>query len=352
MYTKKRVLILIVYHFIIATYFTNSYSQTNNYSSYYSAISKAELAILDSNYTESYFFYKKAFKTVSSGFAKDYFNAAICAAYAQDKNGVVSCFSQLALKGVSLAYLKEHLAWKYLKNDTILAFFEKRIFEQCRKKYLSEKNLLLKDKLLNIFHIDQDIILKKYPDAPKRHFNNIQTLDSLINIYGFPSEDIIGVGDSLETSPSFLNILYNDYAKYYEDNKFFNIVKMAAIDGKLHPSLTAFYMSSLKPVFELEATAVYKVSIDSSQVNDLNIKAKINKWVFPIYSESHLLKINNNRKEIGWEDFLSYQKKVIFNLKYPKFIFSLSGGASIYICNQEYIAERYLANVDIIEGVK
>ena len=329
-----------------------SNSQNNKYLDYYSNINKAELLILDSNYVESCFFYKKAFKTVPVGFGKDYYNAAICAAYTNDEDLLLECFSQLALKGVSLNYIKKHIAWKYIKNHTILSFFEINIFDKCRNKYLKEKNITLNKELSQIFEIDQDIHLKKYKDEAQRHTNNLFKLDSLINIYGFPSEELIGLGDTMEVVPLFLNVLYSRYAKEYKNNKFFNILKEATLNGKLPPALAAFYMSSLLPTFELETTVAYKVLMDSSQLKDLNLTSKINKWVYPIYSENHLQKINKNRKEIGWEDFLSYQRKVIYNLKYHKFILSLIGGLSIYQCNSQYLAEKYLNNIRIIEDIE
>ncbi|AYQ34382.1 hypothetical protein [Runella sp. SP2] len=320
---------------------------------YYSKINEAELAILDSNYSKSCSYYRDAFKINNSSFAKDYYNAAIVAAYVKDTNLIIHCFSQLARKGVCLSYLKKQHSWSLFKENYDLSYFEKIQFQKFREDYLKSTNFYLKRKLDNIYETNQDILLKNYPDSHQRHINNINELDSLIRVFGFPSEELIGVGDSLEVSPMYLYSIYNLDTQGYKNNIFFDLLKKATIHGKIHPGVSSFYLSLLNPLFELEKTAVYKiVTSDTLIMSQDDYKSKINKWVYPIYPENYLQKINKNRQEIGWEDFLTYQRKVIYNLKNNNFIFSLNGGLSTYQCDTEYVAQKYLNNVQIIENTK
>lgn len=85
---------------------------------YHPIINSAELAIVDTNYYEALDYYKAAFDNVKKPFAKDYYNAAICAAMVGKMNTVFDYLEKIVEKGYPSDSLRKDAFFKYVADTS------------------------------------------------------------------------------------------------------------------------------------------------------------------------------------------------------------------------------------------
>jgi hypothetical protein len=83
---------------------------------YHPIINEAELAIVDTNYYEALDFYKEAFANVKKPFAKDYYNAAICAAMTGKLSLTFDYLEKIVEKGYPSDSLRKDVFFHYVAD--------------------------------------------------------------------------------------------------------------------------------------------------------------------------------------------------------------------------------------------
>lgn len=83
---------------------------------YHPIINSAELAIVDTNYYEALDYYKAAFDNVKKPFAKDYYNAAICAAMVGKMPTMFDYLEKIVEKGYPSDSLRKDAFFKYVAD--------------------------------------------------------------------------------------------------------------------------------------------------------------------------------------------------------------------------------------------
>ena len=73
---------------------------------YHPIINSAELAIVDTNYYEALDYYKAAFDNVKKPFAKDYYNASICAAMVGKMSTMFDYLEKIVEKEIAIKDIK------------------------------------------------------------------------------------------------------------------------------------------------------------------------------------------------------------------------------------------------------
>lgn len=221
----------------------NVFSQ-ENYIEYQRGITKAENLMFDSMYKESIYQFHLVLDNYSFNFPRDCIMAAQLATYIGDDNNLYYFLKKAIRFGVHIDYINSrklysryhsYLWWEHLINSD---------YDSLRNEYIKGVNWEYKalcDKYRNIDRIIRDkdqkwyrneyIILRwdirnKWIKANEKYISEV---DSLIDIYGFPSYRIIGVEDSTTLSSdrnkdvgcSQFNIIYNHYSsKKIREDKF------------------------------------------------------------------------------------------------------------------------------------
>lgn len=124
---------------------------------YHPIINSAELAIVDTNYYEALDYYKAAFDNVKKPFAKDYYNAAICAAMLGKMNTVFDYLEKIVEKGYPSDSLKKDIFFHYVA-DTCKAWGK---FEQQMRLVKPDINWEVRDSLNTYYNL-----ITKVPYTP------------------------------------------------------------------------------------------------------------------------------------------------------------------------------------------
>lgn len=289
----------------------NIYPQKNYCEVYYPIISQAEMDIVNNKYEDALSKYQQAFANVDKVFAKDYHNALVCAIKTANYSLAFNFAEKLILKGYTLEKFRiapfdvliHQEKWNNLTNK----------YDKLRKKYLSSINQSVINQLIALKEKDQYFRVKEgsykiYRDTiDKIDVKNVADLKKVIDKYGFPSEDLIGIYDSAHHQPYWLIIHHDIQNKRYD---FLPILREATKQGEFSPRYLTF-MEDLATNFDNRQgyghTAFIRIN---NKVIELNI----------YYNESLLNMVNKNRMSLGLESFSEYRQKVLFQLHHPEFI--------------------------------
>ncbi|MFN3488743.1 MAG: hypothetical protein ACK4YV_06405 [Emticicia sp.] len=102
--------------FILLFWGQGGFAQSDFTLIYHPIINSAELAIVDTNYYEALDYYKAAFDNVKKPFAKDYYNAAICAAMVGKMPTVFDYLEKIVEKGYPSDSLRKDAFFKYVAD--------------------------------------------------------------------------------------------------------------------------------------------------------------------------------------------------------------------------------------------
>lgn len=185
---------------------------------YHPIINSAELAIVDTNYYEALDYYKAAFDNVKKPFAKDYYNAAICAAMVGKMNTMFDYLEKIVEKGYPSDSLRKDAFFKYVA-DTSKVW---KKFENQMRLVKPSINRELRDSLkayhalitqqpytpltaeLRTFYkeytkkLQDSLVVKNSKTGKKEVFTQIMfPPDSLIFFYGKMPDKLIKQTDSL-----------------------------------------------------------------------------------------------------------------------------------------------------------
>lgn len=312
---------------------TPLFSQTEDYTVvYYPSINEAELAITRNDIKEALKHYKIAFKSVKTGFARDYRNAAICAIQTNDDDYAFVCIEKLMAKSLAKDYfqdtifapLKEKTGWKKR-----MAQFDQRYFEaqaSINQTYLSELVAMAERdqhfrKMDNAYEVYGDTIAKIDQE-------NVARFLQLVEKYGFPSENIIGAFEDAAAPWDILlhhqaqNLSNRNY-KYPKSPSLAPIIQQAARTGQCDPT-HAGYLLSLQNDKNLKYNAwgIHQTIVDGKK-RDFYLLDKV--------SDDQIPSVNTLRAGIGMESLDDFRMKCQFRLDNPNTPFKLTSHRGINV---------------------
>jgi len=312
---------------------------------HYNFINKAEMAIVDSNYVLAIALYDSAFALKQAPFGSDLYNAAVCASLTKQYEKTFFYFKEILDKGYKIRKLQEKLFFADFFNSS---YGEK--LNNYSQNLVLNHNIKLRNQLDSMLYMDQKFRrmvsnpYEVYSDTiDKIDESNARYLLQIINHYGFPGEDIIGLDTILISQPYYILILHTQQRHSTKETKleFTDVLFEALYDGSIRPHTAAFLIESSGKSFSFEAIAanLMRAVLDTSgTVSEEEIENS--PWgYFPFDNEED---INERRQEIGLDKLNERIKKILFKEKNT--MFSLSG-------NIDKVTELY-SNIEDYEWIK
>jgi len=213
----------------------------NNYIQYFQAKANAELSICKYNYSDALNYYKKAFVLVDYPLVKELYNATICAAIIEQDSLMFNYLEKCLKRGVSINCFKKnelvffkyftYKKWKELENS--IDYFQKNNLANINKEYeIALKSIDEKDQYVRRFSRFSLIFSRKKIKRNLLRTDSINKIkiDSLIDLFGYPCEQILGVSGnnlSCSTPVSFFHMIDSCFV--------FNTQYKALMEGKITP---------------------------------------------------------------------------------------------------------------------
>jgi hypothetical protein len=290
---------------------------------YYRLVDSAELAIVENNFSESVKFYYKAEK-IRPMFGRDLHNAAIAASKVNDLNNVIFFTKKMAEKGYDLSNFKNSKSGlQKFYNEIVRACQSVRLLPSINKKYC--------DTLQKMIKLDQEFL--KPPEFRKANkdtidkifIGNAMKLVQLIYLYGFPSEERIGI-DTI-ADPAVLMI----HQRGGEKNRvvdFSNIVRTAVLNGELNNKTGSFLIENSEGKLGLiyNCLSLMRGSFDTfvmaKSPSDVLVKKDttyFTNWGTDPISDSTKNAFNKRRKELYLDSVEDSFKKAVFQNSHPEF---------------------------------
>jgi len=302
-------------------FLSNSYSLDDNIREYYEKIDEADYLIVKKEYNKALTLFDKAFEYKKIPFARDLYNAGMCALLLNDEKAF-NYFEKLAQKGILLESLptKELITLNKEKYDA----FEVKYTEQ-RKKALTTKNIKLKNEIEIMLEHDQELAKDKEYDKAKRPkftqlvYVNAQRIIDIINEFGFPNEDIVGI--EKPDSGTKLGIILYHYAQLLAVEKFFEKKDSLAGRTKNDFGLDTLNFASLnlmnilkQEVLKGNFSRTKYAQLDEAVTNNkygLLINLMVDKRVGRIaYNDNEIAAIDIARSEIFLDSHSRYAERV------------------------------------------
>lgn len=256
---------------LLSFFLLASLSKSTNYDGeriYYYYTNLAELAIIDSNYSEASLWYKKAFKRNHPGFSDDYYNAFKVSVFDKDFDFTFKNAYELAERGMCLDFFNNYpILHQYPKQWKKLIAVVKTSSLNINQKY--------KASLGGLFNKDQ--VVRQNRDNQQKILEtdsiNYYEFAKLVESHGFPSEDKIGIEcteNLLGIQPQYQKILLLHFAQNRFsgiDTLIFKALQQNQISPYEYAALKQFLNSSVKyypvPIVVINET-FYTVRLDDS----------------------------------------------------------------------------------------
>lgn len=297
---------------------------------YYHFTNQAELAIIDSAYSKALSNYESAFAVANKGFAKDYYNASICALYVKDKSKTKEYINVLLKKGIDTSYISQ--------QDVFLKFCQSKMWKKIKANYQRPiKDSVYIHTLDSLAKVDQLFRVswnynEIYGDTVRKIDSvNAHYLIKLINKKGFPTSEKVGIDrpHTLYPSRDFSLIAIHSIQLGYLE--ILPILKEAYENLDFH----IYAYVGLEDMSEISTDYGSEVLIKHSRGE---------KWRMRILPEEELRRRNENRAKIGMETWEEYSRKVIFSLKKQPFAFAYFNSKSILLGLPQKLIEKDFKN--------
>jgi len=307
------------------------FSQSLELKKYYQLINKAELALVEENYSASLKIYKEAFKAYRKGFASDYYNAALVAAQLKKYSQTYLYLKELAALGSDpksnaykdLVLLKGFWSSKYGPRAEILDSTTNKTYNKIYREIV----LQLVENDQHFRHLKGSYTL--YQDTINAiDKENVKTLLSLIDKYGFPSERLTGLNKEGLGLPATTIIIHQNKRKGRIFD-FSEIVRKAILAGEFKNTQGSFFIEGntgkLNGIYNpyslmrasYDSVIIYKDEFGKTLKKDTTL---FTEWGYGKINDSTLNKIKENRKELMLEPIELALKKDIFRLtKQPEY---------------------------------
>jgi hypothetical protein len=225
---------------IVSTIFP---SHTLDYREYHRKIDQAEILIMDSAYSDALDIYEKVFTEYPKGFSKDYYNAAICASFESKPHLFQKYVDKLLCLGSSMENLGSSI--ENLSRLGSVQRLLKKFNEISMTRRLSCDSEISRTFIKSIDSLSRADQSIRGPGAYETRMKAVLSVDSvnfvklkrLIERYGFPNEDKIGMPKSVFGISPFYVILRHQY-----QNKNFDLSELlfeAVKNGDLLPEIFA-----------------------------------------------------------------------------------------------------------------
>lgn len=321
---------------------------------YHPVIHEAELLVLTKDYSAALDKYKDAFKAVQEPFARDYYNAAVCAMLTEDYEQTFHYLDELVLKGVELPFIRKQEVFKPLHETKDWEKFLKS-YPKRRDKYKRRADLDIREDLDELYARDKYYRFAKgglrvYADTLRKIENdNVDILLRNIQKYGYPGEKLIGVGDTIEQLPRF-SIVIERQTKAKNGVDFTDILKEAVQQGNLSPQAAAYLMETQQGNRKYKTRALVKVACSNKKDCEGGKKLKgLNKYLVEKLTKEEEEKINALRATIGLEPVNDYRKKVLYSLSDNRFMLGYKWSVANYYAPSKDAARELIRGLVIPE---
>ncbi len=317
----------IVFLFLSGIIFLSSYSFYNNENieKYYENINEADYLIVKKEYNKALTLFDKAFEYKKIPFARDLYNAGMCALLLNDEKAF-NYFEKLAQKGILLESLptKELITLNKEKYDA----FEVKYTEQ-RKKALITKNIKLKNEIVKMLEHDQELAREKDFDKTKRPkyyqalFQHSKRISKIIEDFGFPNEDIIGIDKPHEETKLYFILLHHFQAiqiEYYFQN---------------HDSLSGYS----KKDFGIDSLKFSSLNLLSSLKNEV-VKGRLSRTMFA------------ELEEIISQSKYGLLLNILVDKKVAKIVYNMNEIPAIDSARKQIYLEPYIEYIERTDSMK
>lgn len=319
---------------------------------YYSLTNKAELAIVDSNYTEAIEFYSRAFSFKANAFKKDIYNQALCAVLIKDYRNAYYNFKDL----INYGYILDSLT----NRKELIVFFHSKYGKKLiahNKKNKALYNVPLRETYDSLYKADQSFRKKTggydvYGDTiQKIDISNADKVQKLIGQYGFPSQNLIGVYPDFSYRSIFTLIIHNNAGnRLGQYLNYTAILYNAVYSGKLDSRVGSQLISGStgNDYYGFEVTGLVKQGLDTTN-NVMNKTSKLTNWGFYKLSRHQEQEYDKRRAEIGLCPIEENRNKTIYNLKDNVFHLTTVGNRKINYWLYEKDYEKAVNNTIFIK---
>lgn len=298
--------------------------------SYFKTINKAELAIIKGNIKKSNQHYKKAFKNNEKGYAEDYYNGLKSALIVGDIDFAYYNANCLAEKGICRDFFEQ---FDPLKKDEVK-------WQQLMQTVDSSGinlNLEYRRVLEEMFSIDQTVRFDRKNREEIRRIDslNYEKFKELISLYGFPTEEAIGIGCS-ENRKGIQFMPYSLPLRHFSQRRY------AGLDSIL---INALNQNQIQPYYFFDSMGAlgnkdWKVYIDPVvKMNEVYYTYNLDK--------KEVRDMDEKRRKMGYIPIEEQIKKIMFRLNDNKEGFSLTAPIEIFPNMPELLERGILIPIEI-----
>jgi len=304
-------------------------ASAQDYKTYSININRAEIDITDSMYTSALANYQNAFTEHNKPFAKDYYNAALCAIKINKYDVASEYLFKLAEFGFTLESLKSKMGFEEYERSTSFKKLKKKV--RLQNSFPLAINSFLKSSLDTLVTDDQYFRIRNRGDYMKHEYAKIiKELDSinsykliaLIHKYGYPNEYTIGLYDN-HLNLTHINVIIQ-HQQFGSPNRIVNfssIILDAIKKGEITPNngMTLYTLTA-------GGDSLYGSGcFFSVEQPDGQYKYAY----YPKFLKGLEEKYNKNRALINLEPLDDYRKKIIYTLKHHEFYTDISIGVTV-----------------------
>ncbi|WP_242923717.1 hypothetical protein [Pontibacter liquoris] len=318
---------------------------------YHPVINQAELSIVAEAYGPALEAYQQAFAAVPSPFARDYYNAAICALLVQDEKQTYHYLQKLVEKGVSVDYLERQPLLDSLAGTKNWKKFNRKS-KKYRRIYKRHVNLDLRADLDELYARDQYFRqaqggLRVYGDTLRKiETSNVEQMLAWVEKYGYPGEDVVGLADTLEQLPRF-SIVIQRQTKARKGYDFTPILQEAVHQGRLLPHAAAYLLEQQQGKSTYGAKVLFRVNCSTCE-KDKKLK-HLGQYMVADRSKKELANVAAQREELGLEPLKDYRKKVVYSLRDNRFKLSYDWSVVNYYVPSNEAAKVMLENLAVLK---
>lgn len=309
------------------------FAQNNNPSKYFDNINKAELAIIDSNYSKACKYYKKAFNYLTEPFGNDLNNFLVCGLYTDDSVALQMCCPFFIRRSYDYDTYSDTYKEKRLSNYWLYLIESSNIKSEVDTNFVRFINTLLsKDvKSRSSEIVDGKVIMKDksgYEIFDQDSLNMAQLIDYIkinnieLNEKNVSSNEKIfnRYYSTMQITGQILLIHYAQSA-YRRQNPLSLDLRNKVILGEFDPQLYAhlvdyrgYGLDGLEANFQNDIYG-YRTSLSMHEDGKLVLK-------YPQYDKKRLKEINKNRRKIYLCEYSDFIKKLNYEKKRWDIIYS------------------------------
>lgn len=326
-FSFKRVhrLFFLVLLLVLCSYSNEVEAKPDYVKAYHPHINKAERMIMAQDYENALEHYRQAFGAVQHAFARDYYNAAVCAALTSNEKQGINYLEKLVETGASLEYLEQQEVFAPLREHKDWKKFVKK-YPKRRKAFRENTDLDLRADLDELWARDQFFRqakggLRVHGDTIKKiEAENVKMLLAWISQHGYPSEQLVGVADTLEQLPRF-SIVIQRQTIARNGFDFTPVLTKAVHEGKLDPHAAAYLLDQQQGKNLYRSKVLAKVNCDKPKEceEDEELSALASTYLTQKISEDEEQQANELRTALGLESVADYREKMRYAMQDPRF---------------------------------